>query len=979
MNRTLLFALVWGISNLAVTSSVWAWTPFFVKGTCQQNGGSCRSTVGNRGGGGACCDPASGAVTQCVQDNPCQGSYRYHWPANKLPLQWSFNPNGMLGKGSYANMKEADVVNELKKAWAAWSSPPCTSFKSSYQGTTTDPVDYFDDKLVIYLATTQEWAQLGISTSALAFSSPRPNSRGEIQDADIIVGPGVPWALPPVPASGLDLTEALSHEMGHSLGFGHSPLRTALMYFSIRGQGPLFKGLGPDDRDGICTLYPQSNVCTSAADCISTCASCTGGKCSPSNPAQAKDCQPCAKDADCGTGRRCIPTASGSACMPLCQSGCCPSGMRCRDISNQKVCVPMTSQCPDVSCKSDQDCGDGVCDNASGICKSKTPYDYKACSKTCLRNTDCSGGAQCVAFANGFQRCIYPCISDQFCPKGFACRKRGTQSLCMPFDESFCPCQANSDCAASQICRNQICQPSSGGKEGDSCTDAAPCQNGLECFALTVGNKCVRPCAKAACPTGQDCVAFNLNRRICAGKATGEAGDPCDTLFDRCKSGLSCFRFRAGDKGTCARRCTSSSECVEGGTCQSLGGATSVCTCSGNVCKDGRQCKNVGSSTSICLCETPPCTNKCGNGTCDPGENCTSCASDCPCRVPTVCRADQCVVTTTCGNGTCDPGENCGACPKDCPCPDGQECRTNSCQPPSAKCGDGTCDAMEGESCNNCEADCKCGMGQICLSGSCQTNTNPNCGNGTCEPNENCGTCPTDCPCSQSQACQNNVCQAKPCGNGICDSDKGENCTSCPSDCRCAPGTACQAGGCQAIQACGNGTCDLATENCQTCPQDCACINGQVCESGNCRPGPPPCGNGTCEDNENCGTCPQDCACSANASCQNNTCIADSPTGVGRCGDGVCTVSEGENCDTCKQDCGCKSGKVCYQAVCTDPNILCQPRHQVLNCDAQGNNCKLTCTSLGGCGCQANTNDPLSPFFPLFLLGLLFLRRLRSA
>jgi hypothetical protein len=85
---------------------------------------------------------------------------------------------------------------------------------------------------------------------------------------------------------------------------------------------------------------------------------------------------------------------------------------------------------------------------------------------------------------------------------------------------------------------------------------------------------------------------------------------------------------------------------------------------------------------------------KCGNGTCEAGENSETCPGDCP------------VDPGTCGNGTCDAGETSGTCPSDCP---------NSGSPPG-RCGDGIC-AWPFENITNCSFDCPCqtpGGGPIC-------------------------------------------------------------------------------------------------------------------------------------------------------------------------------------------------------------------------------------------------------------------------
>jgi hypothetical protein len=117
-------------------------------------------------------------------------------------------------------------------------------------------------------------------------------------------------------------------------------------------------------------------------------------------------------------------------------------------------------------------------------------------------------------------------------------------------------------------------------------------------------------------------------------------------------------------------------------------------------------------------------TSGCGNGSCDPGETCSSCPSDCACA--------------TCGDGNCDPGETCSSCPGDCG--------------PCATCGDGNCDP--GETCTSCPGDC----------GPCS-----GCGDSKCDPGETCSTCPGDCG-----ACAT-------CGDTTC--DPGETCSTCPGDC----------------------------------------------------------------------------------------------------------------------------------------------------------------------------------------------------
>lgn len=176
-------------------------------------------------------------------------------------------------------------------------------------------------------------------------------------------------------------------------------------------------------------------------------------------------------------------------------------------------------------------------------------------------------------------------------------------------------------------------------------------------------------------------------------------------------------------------------------------------------------------------------------------------------------------VQFVCGDGSCDPGENCGSCPGDC----------GKC--PEDPCGDQRCDQAKGETCATCPQDC----------GAC-----PKCGDGLCEaPSETCGLCPQDCgpcppacpdgACNGDETCQTCVEDCGPCEpscpDGFCNGD--ETCWTCPKDCGACP-SFCGDGQCSGTETCvvcpedcgecpagcGDGSC-LLDEGCQNCPQDC--------------------------------------------------------------------------------------------------------------------------------------------------------------
>lgn len=109
------------------------------------------------------------------------------------------------------------------------------------------------------------------------------------------------------------------------------------------------------------------------------------------------------------------------------------------------------------------------------------------------------------------------------------------------------------------------------------------------------------------------------------------------------------------------------------------------------------------------------------DGTCQRGENCESCPSDCATSQP------------ACGNGICEParGEDCLSCASDCNGVQGGNPGSRYC------CGDG--DGLNPVGC----ADARCSQnGRSCVAGSTQTTC---CGDGFCDASESSSTCVADC------------------------------------------------------------------------------------------------------------------------------------------------------------------------------------------------------------------------------------------
>jgi hypothetical protein len=237
--------------------------------------------------------------------------------------------------------------------------------------------------------------------------------------------------------------------------------------------------------------------------------------------------------------------------------------------------------------------------------------------------------------------------------------------------------------------------------------------------------------------------------------------------------------------------------------------------------------------------------SRCGDGSCDPGENCGTCRADC----------GRC---SRCGNGICDTTETCTTCATDCgrclgaACTADTQCSNRGGPGGAASAGhcvdgvccDGAC-AGDCNACNTAAAPGRCTL--LAETTTCRASQ------GGCDPAETCTGASPECP-TDDRAASGTVCRA---AAGAC--DRPEVCdgaeASCPSDALAAAGETCRAAG---------GACDLA-ESCTgesaACPDDGLAGGETVCRAA----------AGGCDAEEACsGTsvaCPDDALLAAGAAC----------------------------------------------------------------------------------------------------------------
>ena len=343
-------------------------------------------------------------------------------------------------------------------------------------------------------------------------------------------------------------------------------------------------------------------------------------------------------------------------------------------------------------------------------------------------------GSDGDAGTDGSQECGPNCGGKECGPDGCggSCGTcDGSAAECV---EGICNCVPDCACLA---CGPDGC----GGTCGDGCSDNLECTAGVCVCQPDCSDK---DCGGDGC--GGYCGTCLMSQYCLESKCLPRCGNgECDTLFNEtsclcpqdCGPCAGCCRQAechdtvgpdaCGLDGTDCTRCLAGQACLEG-------------VCEG-ACGDG-QCQE-GENCATCA---PDCGHCCGDGVCDETmyEDCFTCQADC----------DNC-----CGDGVCVPEhlEWCETCPADCTC--------------SGDCGDGIC---AGEYCLTCMIDC----GSCCGSGSCYNNWS------VVAPWEDAITCPTDCGLWDMV-----VMQPMECGNGVidyfelCDDGNEEEGDGCSPDC----------------------------------------------------------------------------------------------------------------------------------------------------------------------------------------------------
>lgn len=444
-----------------------------------------------------------------------------------------------------------------------------------------------------------------------------------------------------------------------------------------------------------CVFPPNTEPCSDGKPCTSgdTCkngvckgkvtAECFAGPCCGSHEGPGCDDYPIAACV-CSSAPACCDLDEGSwtaECAQLVvdlECGTCPD-----PICNDGLCSPgeLCSACPE-DCGKCPGCGDGLCATAAGENCFNCEEDCGPCTGDVCGDAECGESETCESCPDDC-----PCgpakCGDGICVEGETCQT-------CPGDCGYCEGCGDLACLAGENCYN--CPLDCGECAGTVCGDGQ-CEEGEDCLLCP---KDCGECMGAVCGDGQ-CAPAQENCATCP----GDCG-PCEGSCGNgtCEITEDCGSCPADCGGPCAGPCCAPTS--EPGCAAEPGIESCVCASSEYCCTDSWD------QVCVVLVGYEGCGNcdgsLCGNGTCDGGEACETCPTDCG-------------ACADCGDGICNSKyESCTDCEADC-----GEC--------VGFCGDGICE--DGESCTGCPGDCG-----VCPSV---------CGNGACEFDETCSTCEADC------------------------------------------------------------------------------------------------------------------------------------------------------------------------------------------------------------------------------------------
>lgn len=159
-------------------------------------------------------------------------------------VHYQINPDSHL-------VGESDATEAIRRAFDEWNAVSEVPVRFKYKGYTEDiGTDYTDINIISF---EDEWSE-NLDPSLLALTYTWNDDSGKIIAFDIIINPDFKWDTEGG-TNRPDLQNAITHEVGHVLGLGHSEIWDATMAATSPNGEISKRTLEEDDIHGVTYLY----------------------------------------------------------------------------------------------------------------------------------------------------------------------------------------------------------------------------------------------------------------------------------------------------------------------------------------------------------------------------------------------------------------------------------------------------------------------------------------------------------------------------------------------------------------------------------------------------------------------------------------------------------------------------------------------------------------------------------------------------